>query len=128
MACTEGSWQLILCLVRPMTRTANPGVLTVALFAIGTAAVVGFAWSWALPPLFSFVSFMSDHSPTDVEIIDRFWPTRIVQPAWFAGDHIFLPWSASETGARLILLLVAWVAFSAWLFGRWRSSRHTAEA
>lgn len=60
------------------------------------------------------VSYMSDHTPSDSEIIKDMWRVRIVQPAWLSqGPDLLIRWMYAEQKAREITVILLWFALVA---------------
>ena len=79
---------------------------------IASALAAGAAtWFWVLP-LFGFASYLSPPNATDIEIINQYWPHRIIQPEWFSATpgrlERLMKWHAAEGFARLSVVGVLW--------------------
>jgi hypothetical protein len=94
-----------------------PAMLIVVGATLGAAAAI---WFWALRPL-SF-HYVSSTSATDADIIRQYWPHRLIQPEWVTpakgtGERL-MKWHLTETGARVVVVLLPWLAMIGWIYGR----------
>jgi hypothetical protein len=107
-----------------MTRITKRRLITFSAIIAVTAVAALAGFFWGLSP-FSFTSYMSNHVPTEREMIDYFWPHRIVQPGWFANTPDgTLRWTVSEVAARLAVIGACWFSFGVWICRRhWRQLR-----
>ncbi len=85
-----------------------------ALFAIATTAAVSLIRSWAVPVYWTVIDYLSDHDPSDTEMIRDLWPRRLIQPSWLAtGPNLLTRWQHAEMNARISLIVVLWLTIVA---------------
>jgi hypothetical protein len=81
-------------------------VLLIALWCFIVFAVIG-RWATATASIF----IMYSNGTTDLEIINQYWPYRLIQPQWLDKNYgemeLLFRWSSMELLARLGVCLLA---------------------
>ena len=88
---------------------ARRWLVTVLWIAVATAIAALLLRFWA-SAVVTGVSYISDHTPTESEIIKDMWPVRIVQPAWLSAGpgSLLTRWMYAEEEAREIAVILLW--------------------
>jgi hypothetical protein len=81
--------------------------MLIALWCFIVFAVIG-RWATATASFF----IMYSNGTTDLEIINQYWPHRLIQPQWLGSNYgeldLLMKWSNMELLARLaVCLLIA---------------------
>jgi len=86
-------------------------VLLIALWCFIVFAVIG-RWAAATASIF----IMYSNGTTDSEIINQYWPHRLIQPQWLDKNYgemeLLFHWSHMELLARLVVCLLAAILLS----------------
>jgi len=113
-------------LQRPLTRNDWLFLLFLIVWIPLTLFLLG-NWAFGILP----VSMLGNYGTTDLELINRYCPCRLIQPEWLGNDfgelELLLQWSLVENFARLAALLIVAALLAYLTLGLWkRLAVHTS--
>ena len=83
-------------------------MITLGLLVLATVSAVVLIRLWAIPVWWTVLVYPDIN---DSEVINEFWPYRIVQPDWLSsGSDLLGRWQHAEMHARITLIVIVWVA------------------
>jgi len=105
--------------LRPLTRNDRLFLLFLIVWIPLTLLLLG-NWAFSVLP----VSMLGNYGTTDLDLINRYCPYRLIQPEWLGNDfaelELLLQWSVAENFARVAALLIVAALLALLTLGLWK--------
>ena len=92
-------------------------------FVAATIVAGALVWFWALRPV-GFASYLTPSGTGSEEIVQIYWPFRLVEPSWLGGTPNSLDqlmrWHYTEALLRLVAIVIPWLLLAAFFVRRSR--------